>query len=60
MGMRTVVIGHGQLAQATSARLLDKLNRVEAAIAAKGMAVKITDIGTASWADGLEDLSKRM
>ncbi len=60
MGMRTVVIGHRQMAQATSARLLNQLNRVEAAIAAEGMAVKITDIGTAFWPDGLEDLPKRM
>ena len=53
--MGTVVIGHSQLAQSTSARLLNQLNRIEAAITAKGMAVKIADIRTAFWTDGLKD-----
>ena len=55
MGMGTVVIGHSQLGQPAAAGLFDQLNRVEAAIAAKGMAVKITDVRAAFRTDGFED-----
>ena len=55
MGMGTVVIGHSQLGQPAAAGLFDQLNRIEAAIAAKGMAVKITDVRAAFRTDGFED-----
>ena len=60
MGMGTVVIGHRQLAQAASGRLLDQLNRVEAAIAAEGMAVKVERFRAAPGINPFQNSPERM
>jgi len=55
-----VVIRHGKVVETTCSRLFDQRQWLKAPIAALGVAVKITDIRAAVWADLPEDLPKRM
>ena len=60
MGMGTVVIGHRKLAQATSAGLLNQVNRVKTSIAAKGMAVEVERFRAAPGIDPFQNSPERM